>query len=137
MNPFFRILPPLLVVLHAGLLLWAIAGWIEWFAPGVPWTPMSNPLFPSWVLFLHWSAISIASAIFLWGYAGRKRWMPTAMIPAYGLMAVMCFVETIWFLESPLRFVAMAAEYVAYITILMALHRVPSLVERFKQGVPS
>ncbi len=130
-----RTLPPLLLLLHAGLLLWATVGWIEWFASTVPWTPLSNPLFPQWVLFLHWSAVAIASALFLWGYATRWKHTPVAMIPAYGFMAIVCFIETIWFMESPYRYLAMAAEYAAYAGILWMLFRMPRLADRFQKSL--
>lgn len=129
-----RCLPPVLVLVHAGLLVWAVAGLAEWLAPQVPWPRVSNGLFPRWLLLLHWIAVLLAAAIFLVGYAVRWRLTPKAMIPAYGLMAVVCVIETFWFLQHPLRFVAMALEFSAYVVIPIALHRVTSLAARFSGG---
>jgi hypothetical protein len=37
-------------------------------------------------------------------------------------MGAVCVVETFWFLTSPGRFVAMALEFAAYISIVVMLH---------------
>jgi len=126
-----RSLPLILVLVHVALLLWAVSGLIEWFVPIVPWPRLSNVLFPQWLLLLHWLAVLLAATVLLIGYVTRWPLTPKAMIPAYALMAVVCVIETFWFLTHSLRFVAMALEFCAYIVIPVALHRVPSLVARF------
>lgn len=126
-----RLLLPALLALHSGLLLWALVGLIEWFAPSVPWPALSNPLFPRWLLLLHWMAISIAAAIFLCGFLTRWPHTPNAMIPAYGFMAVVCTVETVWYLEHPLHYLAMVFEFAAYVVIPLAMHHEPRLAARF------
>lgn len=130
-----RSLPPVLVLVHVALLLWAVVGLAEWLSPAVPWPRLSNVLFPRWLLLLHWTAVLLAAAIFLGGYAARWRFTPKAMIPAYALMAAVCVIETFWFLQHPLRFVAMALEFSAYIVIPIALHRVAGLAAHFS-GAP-
>lgn len=127
-----RLLPPLLLVVHFALLLWALVGLAEWFVASVPWPRLSNVLFPQWLLLWHWLAILAASAIFLGGYFRCWPFTPKAMVPAYAMMAAVCVVETFGFLTHPLRFVAMALEFSAYIGISIALRRVPSFVARFE-----
>lgn len=132
-----RSLPPLLLCLHAALLVWALAGWSEWLMPRVPWPEVSNPLFPRWLLLFHWSAVLIAAVLFLVGYLARWKRTPAAMIGAYACMAAVCVVETFFFLEHPLRFAALLAELTAYLAILLALFRLPSFVARFAPTAPS
>jgi hypothetical protein len=129
-----KMLPSLLLALHLVLLLWAITGLIEWVLPSVPWPPFSNPLFPHWLLFFHWLSVIIASLGFLIGFAYRWRWTPKAVIPAYFFMGVVCTIETISFLTHPLRFLAMTAEYAAYVAIPLAMHFVPTLKGRFERN---
>jgi hypothetical protein len=126
-----RLLPPLLVLVHAALLVWALVGLIEWFALSVPWPIVSNALFPRWLLLVHWLAVLIASFVFLSGYALRWSDTPRAMAPAYSFMAVVCAIETFGFLTHSLRFVAMAFEYATYVLILIALHLLPGFTARF------
>lgn len=85
---------------------------------------------------LHWLAILAASTLFLLGYTMRWYYTSNIMVCAYGFMAVVCAIETVWFLTHPLRFVAMAFEYGAYIAIVFALKRVPILAARFDSAAP-
>lgn len=126
-----RVLPPVLVLLHAGLFLWASVGLVEWLVPGVAWRPVSNALFPRWLLLLHWLAVLNAAAIFLAGYVRRWPRTPVLLVPAYAFMAGVCTVETVFYLTHPLRYVAMALELAAYVLIPLALCRVPGLARRF------
>lgn len=127
-----RLLPPFLVGLHAVLLGWAAVGLVEWLASDVPWPAVANELFPRWLLLPHWLAVLGASAVFLVGYVRRWPGTPLLLIPAYGFMAVVCAVETLYFLTHPLRHVAMMLEFAAYVLIPVALYRAPSLVRHFR-----
>lgn len=121
----------LLLLLHAGLAVWAIIGFIELFAPQVPWRPLSNPLFPPAVLFFHWTSVLIAAVLFVSGYLLRWSLLPRLMIAAYGAMALVCAVETFGFMVHDGRYVAMAAEYLAYLGILFFLFYSRSMRQRF------
>jgi len=127
-----RLVAPVLVALHGGLLAWAVVGLAEWLATSVPWAPVSNPLFPRWVLLLHWLAVLGAAGVFLGGYFSRWPGTPYAMIPAYAFMAAVCFIETFWFLEHPYRYHAFVVEIILYIAIPLALFRLPPLAARFR-----
>lgn len=120
-----------LLFVHALLLVWGGVGMIEWLAGEVPWSRVSNAAFPRWVLLLHWLAILTGAIAFLAGYAMRWRRTPQAMIVAYSVMAVVCVIETFWFLSGDLKFVAMVLEFSAYIGILLLLHRFPPFVTHF------
>lgn len=113
----------LLAVVHAGLGVWAIVGFAEWFAPSVPWARVSNPLFPRDILLLQWILVLCAAVVFLGGYATRWPTTPVAMGCVYAAMAALCAVQTFTWLQGDLRFVAMGAEYLAYAGILAFLFR--------------
>lgn len=111
------LLGPLLLVVHAGLLAWALIGLIEWVLPSVAWQRVSNPLFPRWLLLGHWLAVLVGASVFLVGYLRRWPGTPRAVAAAYVPMAVVCAIETFGYLTHPGRFIAMAAEYTAYLAI--------------------
>ena len=128
-----RIVVLLLLAVHFGLLLWALVGLLEWFAPTVPWPRVSNTAFPRWLLLLHWLAVMNSAATFLAGYLRRWAGTPRAMMLGYSVMAAVCVVETFWFLSGHGRFVAMALEFAAYIGISVLLLRMPGFTARFAQ----
>ena len=120
-----KIVTVILLGVHGLLAAWALVGFIEWFSPSVPWPRVSNVLFPRDILFMHWLVILLAAAVFLIGYAVSWTYTPVAMACAYAAMAALCAVETFGYMESDTRFVAMAAEYIAYAGILLFLFRSP------------
>jgi hypothetical protein len=129
-----RALPPLLLLVHCFLFAWAAVGLAEWLVPAAPWPRVSNPLFPRWLLLLHWLAVLAGSVTFLAGYATRWKGTPVAVAVAYLSMAAVCVLETVWFLTSPFRFVAMAAEFGAYAAIVALLRNANDFRQRFGVG---
>lgn len=119
-----RLILYVLVGVHVFLGLWAVVGWIEWFVPKVPWPRVSNPAFDRGMLFIHWSAILAASVCFLGGYFTRSPHLPLVMTFVYGAMAVICTVQTFFYLENSSKYIAMILEYAAYAFILFLLWRV-------------
>ena len=119
-----RIILYVLVVVHLFLGLWALAGWIEWFVPDVFWARISNPLFDKTMLFIHWSAILVASLLFLISFILRSKYVPVLMTIIYSIMALLCAVQTFFYLESESRYLAMVLEYAAYGLILFLLWRI-------------
>jgi len=113
----------LLVLIHLFLLGWSIGGFSEMVFPKVPWTPFTNLDFPKWWLPIHWSSVFIASTGFLYGYFTKWSKTPQFMMFAYGMLAVVCAIETFGFLTNKTKYIAMASEYVAYIIILLLLFR--------------
>lgn len=112
-----------LVGVHVVLGLWALAGFVEWFALTPPWPRISNALFPRHVLFLQWALTLAASVLFIGGFVARWRHTPTALAGVYVAMAALCALETFAYMTGELRFVAMAAEYMAYAGIIVFLSR--------------
>lgn len=126
-----RIFAGLLVIVHVGLLAWALVGFAELLTPHVPWRRVSNPLFSTSMLLLQWSLIALASTTFLVGFFLRWRPTPMAMAFIYAAMALVCAYQTFFILTSPTRFRAMAIEYLEYALILTFLFRSSYMRARF------
>lgn len=120
-----------LVLLHAGLLIWALMGFAEWFLAEVPWPRVANPLFPPLMLLAHWLSVLVTTLFFLTGFTLRWPGTPVAVACGYVAMAMVCLVETVFFLVHDMRWLAMAAEYAAYIGISLFLFRSAYARERF------
>lgn len=118
---FTSVAGPVLVVVHFGLGVWGIMGLVELLVSEPPWPALSNPLFTPTILLLQWVLVLTAALVFVPGYLIRWSLLPWAMAFVYAAMAALCAVETIGYLESRYRFLAMAAEYVAYLAILAFL----------------
>ncbi len=133
-NSFGRVVLVGLVLLHAGLLVWALMGMAEWIFGAVPWPEVANPLFPRTMLFFHWLSVIAASVAFLAGLALRWRGTPLAVAIGYGGMATVCLIETTQYLVHDLRWIAMAAEYVAYLVIGSWLFRSETAQSTFRRS---
>lgn len=126
-----RIVAGAIVVVHVGLLAWALVGFAELVLPAVPWRPVSNPLFSRTMLLLQWTLIATAATIYLAGFCLRWSRTPVAMALVYAAMACVCAYQTFFVLTSPTRFRAMALEYVEYALILAFLFLSPYMRSRF------
>lgn len=113
----------ILLLIHIGLGVWAVMGLAEWVELAVPWRRVSNPLFPQWLLLLHWLVVASAAVVFIWGYVRRSDGLWRAMLWPYGLMAGVCAIETFGYLTHGGRFGAIAAEYLAYAGIVWWLRK--------------
>lgn len=122
----------LLAIIHLFLLLWASGGFVEMITSNVPWKPFTNPEFPTWVLLIHWASVFFASVSFLYGYFTHWTKTPQIMLIAYGLMAIVCVIETFGFMTSKTKYIAMVAEYVAYAVILFLLFKNNYFINYFK-----
>lgn len=118
-----RLVAWFLILVHAALGVWALVGFAELLLPGVPWLPVSNPLFSERMLLLQWTLIAVAAAVYVVGYLRRWPAMPVALGCIYALMALVCAYQTFFILTSSTRFFAMAVEYLEYALILLFLFR--------------
>jgi hypothetical protein len=125
-----RSLAVVLVVVHAGLLAWALIGFAEMAWANPPWPRVSNPLFSNAMLFLQWTVVAGAASTFSIGYARRWQRLPAAMVAWYAVMAAICAWQTFFILEHPSRFILMALEYAEYGVIATYLHLSPYMRAR-------
>lgn len=126
-----KILGTILFVVHLFLGIWSIGGFIEMVFDNVPWKPFTNPEFPKWLLLFHWGSILFASVSFCYGYLTHWPKTPLFMLVAYALMALVCAVETFGFMTNDSKYLAMAAEYSAYIFILFLLYKSDYFIDYF------
>ncbi|MEM6844936.1 MAG: hypothetical protein AAF944_26380 [Bacteroidota bacterium] len=117
----FKALGYLLVGVHLFLGVWAIGGSLEMVLKKIPWKPFTNPNFPNWLLVIHWGSVLFATVGFLSGYFTRWGKTPQLMTVAYGIMALVCVVETFGYMTSETKYLAMGAEYITYLLILILL----------------
>jgi hypothetical protein len=122
----------LLLFIHAGLGVWALAGFVELTHIEVPWPSVTHAELPHWLLLLRWPLIATAAAAFIGGYLFRWRLTPWAMLIIYGAMAAMCAYETFFLLTNESRFRAMAIEYAEYALILAFLFLSDPMQRRFR-----
>ncbi|MCC5916505.1 MAG: hypothetical protein JJU02_04170 [Cryomorphaceae bacterium] len=121
----------ILIFVHAILFLWATGGFIEMILPKVPWKPFTNPEFPDWVLIMHWSTVLFAAVSFILGYLLQWSKTPHIMTLAYGLMALVCIIETFGFMTSKTKFLAMTTEFITYTIILLVLFKSKYFIAHF------
>ena len=122
----------LLVVVHLILFVWSLGGFLEMMLSSVPWQPYTNLDFPSWLLPFHWGFALITGAGFLYGYFTEWEKTPHFMMVAYGMLALLCALETTKFMTSETKYFAMIAEYIAYRLILLLLFKTTYFVNLFK-----
>lgn len=123
-----------LIVVHLALWLWAAGGMAEWLGINVPWPPYSNPDFPRWLLLIHWTAVLVAATGYLLGAWQGWSGTPSFMFLGYGLMALVCVIETFGYMTSSTKYLAMALEFATYAGILYLLHRPAFQAEHFPPG---
>ena len=121
----------ILVLVHAGLLLWAGIGFLELVFPDPPWDRLSNPLFSESMLLWQWFIISISALVFLIGYYKRWAWTPVLLAGIYALMAFTCTYQTFFILEHESRFTEMIIEFIEYAVILAFLFGAPGMRVHF------
>ncbi len=122
----------LLILIHLFLLAWSVGGFSELIFSSVPWTPFTNQDFPKWWLPVHWGSVLFASSGFLYGYFTHWSKTPQFMMVAYGLLALVCAIETFGYMTSQTKYIAMASEYVAYTIILWLLFKTHYFIYFFK-----
>lgn len=123
----------MLVLVHLGLLVWGVLGFVEYFVPSVPWIDLQNPAFPAGMQFLHWVAIVAGGGTFLFGYVTKWQHTPVAMSLVYTMMATLCAVQTLDMLTNSGRYLAMALEYIAYVSIVVFLFRSAQVQQHFRR----
>jgi hypothetical protein len=126
-----QILGYLLVAIHFFLFFWAAGGFMEMSIDKVPWKPFTNPEFPFWLLIIHWGSVLFASVGFIYGYLTHWIKTPQVMTIGYGLMAVVCVIETFGYMTSKTKYLAMGAEFTAYILILLLLYKSSHFINHF------
>lgn len=119
------------MVVHFGLLVWAVIGFLELAIPEPPWDRLSNVLFSESMLLWQWSIVSIGALVFLIGFYTRWVWTPLLLACMYMLMAITCTYQTFFILEHESRFTEMIIEFIEYAVILAFLFGAPGMRAHF------
>ncbi len=125
--------PRVLVLVFVVLVLWGLAGLVEYFVPAVAFG-LQHPGFPAGTQFIHFASLLTTGAIFLGGYGARWRHTPFATVLMFAVLATICFIETVDFGAfggGPTGFVPMGAEYVTYVGLSIYLFRSSAMRCRF------
>ena len=121
----------ILLTTHFLLFFWATGGLMEMIFDKVPWKSFTNPQFPFWVLIFHWGSVLFASVTFIYGYLTHWDKTSQMMVLGYGLMALVCAIETFGFMTNKTKYLAMGLEYIAYLIILFLLLKSSYFINHF------
>lgn len=127
----------MLLLLSLGLLLWGALGLLEYVFPALEFG-LQNSQFPDGLQFLHFLAILLTGAIFVFGYLTRWPQTPYATITMYAVLATLCFVETTDFGAfggGTRGILIMCMEFALYIGLATYLLRSSTVKDHFK--IPS
>ncbi|WP_420406971.1 hypothetical protein [Hoeflea sp.] len=133
MDTLDKFLPKALLAISAALLVWGILGLLEYVFPPLA-LGLQNESFPPGLQFLHFLALVLTGAIYVFGYLRRWPHTPHATITMYAVLATLCFVETIDFGAfggGAAGIAIMLCEFALYIGLSAYLIRSPAIGHRF------
>lgn len=133
MDTLDRFVPKLLLAVSAGLLCWGLLGLLEYVFPILS-LGLQNESFPNGLQFLHFFALVLTGAIYVFGYINQWPQTPHATITMYAVLATLCFIETIDFGAfggGSAGVVIMLMEFVLYVGISTYLLRSAAIHHHF------
>lgn len=110
-----RVYMSLLLLASFVMLLWGVAGSLEYFTGIVPFIHLQNAAYPDGLQFVHWFLITLSGSIFLIGYFARWKWTPIAMVTMYSNLAVLCTIQTFDFMSEQWGYTQYFTEIISYI----------------------
>ena len=129
-----KYLPIGLLLISAGLLCWGILGLLEYVFPAAG-LGLQNGNFPNGLQFLHFFAVLLTGAIFVFGYLRHWPYTPYATITMYAVLATLCFIETIDFGAfggGTTGLLIMVMEFVLYVGLSIYLLRSSTIHHHFQ-----
>ena len=123
-----------LFVVSIALLLWGVLGLAEYAAPALNFG-LQDEAFPPGLQFIHFFAITLTGAIFVFGYLARWPHTPHATVTMYAVLATICFVETMDFGAfggGTTGVIVMLCEFALYIALSILLLRSGEAREHFR-----
>ncbi|MEM7188021.1 MAG: hypothetical protein AAF439_00285 [Pseudomonadota bacterium] len=139
METLDRFLPNGLLVVFAGLLCWGLLGLLEYALPSAK-LGLQDSSFPAGLQFLHFFALVLTGAIFVFGYLTQWPHTPFATITMYAVLATLCFIETIDFGAfggGTTGVMILIAEFALYLGLSTYLLRSDRIKSRFHAGSPA
>ena len=111
----------LLVIAHATVFVWGLAGFFEYFTGITPIIKLQNSAYPDGVQFVHWLLISLTGGTFLIGYFSHWTLTPFAMTLLYSNLAVLCTIQTFDFMSDQWSLNAYIIELIFYLVTSLFL----------------
>jgi F0F1-type ATP synthase assembly protein I len=116
-----RIYLVILVAWSAVMLVWGLAGFIEYFTGITPIIKLQNSAYPGGLQFVHWLLISLTGGTFLIGYLTHWSLTPFAMILLFSNLTVMCTIQTFDFMSDQWSLNAYIGELIFYLATSLFL----------------
>ena len=129
-----KLFPKGLFVISFALLVWGLLGLLEYAYPPLN-LGLQNTNFPPGVQFIHFFALILTGAIFVFGYVGRWPQTRYATMTMYAVLATICFIETIDFGAfggGTIGVTIMLLEFALYIVLSIYLLRSAAIQQRFR-----
>lgn len=105
----------LLLFAAIAMLIWGLAGFIEYFTGITPLIELQNAAYPSGVQFVHWLLITLTGAFFSIGYFTKWKWTPFVAVLLFSNLAVLCTIETFDFMSDQWGFTPYVIEMSSYV----------------------
>ncbi len=105
----------LLLAATTVMLIWGLAGFLEYFTGIVPIIKLQNDAYPRGVQFVHWLLITTTGAVFLIGYLTRWRWTPFVAVLMFSNLSVLCTIQTFDFMSDQWGITPYTVEMFSYV----------------------
>ena len=111
----------LLVIWAAAMLVWGVAGFLEYSTGITPIIKLQNSTYPRGVQFVHWILISLTGLSFLVGYFTHWKLTPLLMLILFSNLTVLCTIETFDFMSENWSLIAYITELTFYLGTVLFL----------------
>ncbi|WP_299323658.1 hypothetical protein [Parasphingopyxis sp.] len=117
------------------MLGWGLLGLLEY--AGFVLLDLKNPDFLPATQLVHFIIIFVSGAVYLTGYFTRWSGTPIAMAVIFGMLAMMCTIQTFDMMTNDGRYAAYGREIVMYIVFTIFLFRSNAMQEHFGRPSPA
>ncbi|WOE75080.1 hypothetical protein [Alterisphingorhabdus coralli] len=112
------------------MLGWGLLGLLEY--AGIVLLDLKNPDFLPATQLVHFIIIFASGAVYLIGYLTRWSGTPVAMAVIFGMLAMMCTIQTFDMMTNDGRYSAYGREIVMYIVLTIFLFRSQEMQDHFR-----
>ncbi len=131
MRKLAQIFTYIMLLFAAGMFVWGVLGFLEYFTGLAPLMNLQNVNFPKGTQFIHWLLITSSGATLLFGYLLRWKHTPFVMVVLFAMLATMCAIQTFDFMTEPWRYRSFVNEVIMYIVMSVFLLKSSYIKEHF------